>query len=33
LYYLFNTIRELKEDEIQAILEEFNENDSTKMEK
>lgn len=32
-YYLFNTIREQKEEEIQAILEEYNESDSTKMEK
>lgn len=32
-YYLFNTIREQKSEEIQAILEEYNESDETKMER
>ena len=32
-YYLFNTIREEKEEEIQAILEEYNEEDEIKMER
>ena len=32
-YYLFNTIREQKEEEIQTILEEYNEFDEIKMEK
>jgi hypothetical protein len=33
MYYLFNTIREQKEEEIQAILEEYNADETTKMEK
>ena len=33
MYYLFNTIREQKAEEIQTILEEYNAEDSTKMEK
>jgi hypothetical protein len=33
MYYLFNTIREQKAEEIQAILEEYNSEDSTKMER
>ena len=33
MYYLFNTIREQKAEEIQTILEEYNSEDSTKMER